>query len=261
MNKSIPSRAENRMAFEVTGLAASENGPTVYWGHGWGQTRGSFLPLVSILDAHARNVRLDLPGFGETARPASAWGTEEYAGAVAEEIEKAGGGRPVVWAGHSFGGRVGIQLAARRPDLISGLILIASAGLQRRRSFAERVKVWFKIRTFKFAKFVWSLLGWDVDQLRAKFGSPDYRSAGEMRDVLVNVVREDLSNVAKKIKCPVLLVYGADDTETPPEIAKRLADLIPNAKLSVLPNHDHYSVLAGGRHVVASRIVTFLESL
>ena len=81
-----------------------------------------------------------------------------------------------------------------------------------------------------------------------------------MREILAKVVREDLTDVARQISCPVLLIYGGKDTETPPEIGERLAELIPNADLNVLDTQDHYSLLGDGRHQVAKRVRDFLQS-
>lgn len=43
-----------------------------------------------------------------------------------------------------------------------------------------------------------------------------------MREILVKTVNEDLSECAKKIKCPTLLIWGENDTEAPIEDAREL---------------------------------------
>jgi pimeloyl-ACP methyl ester carboxylesterase len=58
-------------------------------------------------------------------------------------------------------------------------------------------------------------------------GSRDYKAASPiMRQVLVNTVNEDLSEDAKKIKCPTLLIWGTSDTEAPIEEARELEKLL-----------------------------------
>lgn len=231
------------------------------WGHGWGVTSESFASITALLNSDSHNIVFDFPGFGKSPPPPQSWGTADYADAIAEELIRRVSGKSIVWVGHSFGGRVGIQLASRHPQLLSGLILIASAGVPRRRSPAQKIKIWSKVRTYKIAKRFAPVLGIRTEELQSRFGSADYRSAGEMRNVLLRVIGEDLSDISRKISCPTLLLYGSQDTETPPEIAERLARLIPKSHLSVLPGHDHYSILDGGRHLVVSRIETFLEQL
>ena len=101
----------------------------------------------------------------------------------------------------------------------------------------------------------------DTAAMRGKFGSADYRNAGPMRGVLVNVVREDLSDVAGQVRCPVELVYGEQDTETPPEMGERFASFIPGARLIVLPRFDHITILTAGLHQVQNQIEDFIGRL
>jgi len=202
---------------------------------------------------------LDFPGFGGSAKPPEGWGTGEYADLVAEWMTSLPQ-QELVWIGHSFGGRVGIQLAARHPRLLAGMVLIASAGLQRRRSLPQRVRIALKRTAFKIARrFVKE--GPQLDWLRQRFGSRDYRSAGALRPILNRVVSEDLSDVARRVECPTLLIYGTADTETPPEMGERLRSLIPKSELAILNGFGHLSVLSEGRHQVALRIRKFLEQL
>ena len=216
--------------------------------------------LAQSLSSLGEHILIDFPGFGDAPPPQDGWTTADYADLMARFLDARPTSVPTVWIGHSFGGRVGIQLAARRPELVTRLVLIAAAGLQRRRSLVERTRIAAKIRTFKTLKHLAPVTGMDVDKLRERFGSSDYKAAGNMRDTLTKVVSEDLSNVAARITCPTRLLYGEHDTETPPEIGQRLAAMIPGAELSVLPGQDHYSVLGEGRHQVAKRIRDFLET-
>ena len=98
-----------------------------------------------------------------------------------------------------------------------------------------------------------------LDKLRSRMGSADYKSAGAMRPILSRVVAEDLSTVAGQVLCPTLLIYGENDIDTPPEIGERLARLMPDARLILLPGFDHHTILSEGRHQVASRIKAFVE--
>src|SRR5262249_44966259 len=103
-------------------------------------------------------------------------------------------------------------------------------------------------------------LGLNSDWLYGVFGSADYRNAGPLRAIFVKVVNEDLSSVAPRITCPVTLVYGTKDTETPLEIGERLNALIKNSQMVRLQDLDHYSILMEGRHQVAPVLKRFLET-
>ena len=250
----------DRFAFDTSAAKATNARWRFVWAHGWGQNRSALRALAESLSQHGTHTFIDFPGFGDSPAPDAAWTTAEYADLSARFIAEHPAAEPTVWVGHSFGCRVGLQLAARHPEAVSRLFLIAAAGLPRRRSAIERLRFKSRVYGYKALKQVAPLAGISREKLRERFGSADYRNAGAMRDILVNVVNEDLSDVASRIKCPVHLVYGTQDTETPPEIGRRLAKLIPNAELTELEGLDHYTVLGEGRHQVAKRLKTFLEA-
>ena len=172
----------------------------------WVGTRSSdILGTSQGAERYGTQINFDFPGFGNR-HPPTDWGTADYADAFARWIATLPPARRI-WIGHSFGCRVGLQLAARHPGLIDGLFLIAAAGLPRSRTPFQRLKIRTKIAAFKALK-VLPRLGFDTASLAAKFGSADYRGAGSMRSILVKVVREDLTETARHVKCPVQLVSG-----------------------------------------------------
>src|SRR5437764_8626354 len=72
--------------------------------HGWGARIATYGRVPAVLAERFRVVAVDLPGFGDSPLPASAWGTAEYADCVAalvRELDLA----PGVLVGHSFGGQ------------------------------------------------------------------------------------------------------------------------------------------------------------
>jgi pimeloyl-ACP methyl ester carboxylesterase len=225
------------------------------WAHGWGHDHRAFLPLASAFERQGSQSLIEFPGFGQAPPPPTAWTTADYADATAAWL--AGLPRMLrIWIGHSFGCRVGLQLAARHPDAVDAMFLIAAAGLQRARSPVEQVSLKARIAAYKSLKLL-DRLGVDTAAMRSRFGSADYRSAGPMRGVLVNAVREDLSDVARQVRCPVELVYGENDTETPPEMGERFARFIPGATLTILPRFDHITILTTGLHQVQNQLATF----
>lgn len=228
------------------------------WGHGWGQDKHAFDNIAQSLSYLGLHVLLDFPGFGASPKPNTAWTTTDYADLVALYLKENPYAGSTVWIGHSFGGRVGIQLCSRHPDLVDKLILIAAAGIPLQRSLIQWIHVKSKIYTFKVLKKLVPMTGMNIDELRRRFGSSDYKNAGGMREIFTNVIREDLSNVAKEIICPTCLIYGEEDIDTPPGIGERLAKLIVNAEMNLLSGQDHHSLLREGRHQVSKRIRDFL---
>jgi pimeloyl-ACP methyl ester carboxylesterase len=229
------------------------------WAHGWGQDHRVFVPLATALARRGTHSLVDFPGFGESPPPPASWSTADYADAMADWLATLPRAKRI-WIGHSFGCRVGLQLAARHPDAIDGLFLVAAAGLQRTRTPLQRLKIKLRVAAYKSLRLL-PRLGIDVTALRAKFGSADYRNAGPMRPILVKVVQEDLTDVARRVRCPVQLVYGELDDETPPEIGHRLAKLIANASVSVLPRFDHYTILTSGAHQVQHQLERFVGGI
>lgn len=236
-----------------------ETAPVLLWAHGWGHTHRDLLPLAEALPRSVRSVLLDLPGFGASPVPPTAWSTADYADAIAEWLARLAPQRRL-WIAHSFGARIGLQLAARHPKLIDGLFLIAAAGLPPRRSPWARLRLMARRWGFRAARRL-TPEGPARERLRAHFGSADYRAAGPLQPILVKAVGEDLRPAAQAVRCPVMLVYGDGDRETPPELGERLARLMPQSRLVVLRGFDHWNVLTDGRHQIAQRLAEFMEQV
>lgn len=231
--------------------------PVIIWAHGWGQSHAAFMPMAQSLEASGRHILVDFPGFGQSPLPPKDWDTAEYADALAEFI-KSQTNEPVVWVGHSFGCRVGIRLAANHPELVSGLFLIAGAGLPRITNPLKRLYFKARIRLYKLLKKLIPL-GLPEQWLLKKFASRDYLNAGPLKNILIKTVNENLSETATRVKCPVVLMYGANDTETPPDIGERYSRIIKGSELIVLDGFDHYSILTDARHRVVHRLKQFIK--
>lgn len=80
-----------------------------------------------LLPAGFRIVLPEPRGCGESVGPLEGVTLRDLAADVAGSIESVGGA-PVVLAGHAFGNRVARMLSADRPDLVRGVVLMASGG-------------------------------------------------------------------------------------------------------------------------------------
>jgi pimeloyl-ACP methyl ester carboxylesterase len=235
--------------------SADEAGPELIWVHGWGQSGAAFMELARSFARDAASAVVDLPGFGNSPLPPAHWGTADYGDAIAGWIATLPP-RKRIWIAHSYGCRVGIQLAARHPGLLAGMVLIAAAGLPRHRTLIQTLRLKARIYAFKLAKRL-TPAGAARERLYAKAGSADARNAGAMRPILIRAVNENLTEEARKIGCPTLLVYGRDDDDTPPEIGERLNGLIAGSELLVLNGFDHHTILTAGMHQLVSEISRF----
>ena len=173
--------------------------------HGWGQNIEMMKPIGDKLQENYRITIIDFPGFGNSKEPKEAWNIADYSNLLHELTEKLQIKDPIL-IGHSFGGRVAIKYASLYP--VSKLILLASP--------CVRIKDKKRDRKTKVLKTLKKLPGMKFIAEKAKnfIGSRDYKKASPlMKKVLVNTVNEDLTENAKKIKVPTLLIWGDQDEE------------------------------------------------
>ncbi|MDE5764974.1 MAG: alpha/beta hydrolase [Ruminococcus sp.] len=215
--------------------------------HGWGSNIKLFANLIELLSKKYMVVAMDMPGFGGSDEPPSAWCVDDYVDFVIDFIRDYGTDK-VMLLGHSFGGRVIIKMNSRKnlPFEIKKVILVDSAGIlppkSNKKSFRTR---WYKFcRSVLSVGIVQKLAPNALEKLRVKYGSADYAAASPlMRQVLVKVVNEDLEPLLPNIKCPSLLVWGVNDTATPLSDGEKMEKLIPDSGLVKLENAGHYSFL------------------
>lgn len=253
------SSAVTEAAWHVRRLGSgSETAVPLIGLHGWGQTGASLVPLAELLPGKDI-ILFDLPGFGQTPMLAPGAGTADYAEALAIRLPS---DRPAILIGHSFGARVALRYAARHPDRLRALILIAGAGLKRRRGPVFRIRAFLLRLLGRLARGIDRLSGTRLNEAyKMRFGSADYRAAGPLRPTFVATVNEDLSEIAASIEIPVLLIYGAEDRETPPEFGRRYHALMPRSELHVLAGFGHLDILGPGRFQCAHLIAEFLKGL
>ena len=201
--------------------------PRVLALHGWRRTRTDWLPALG-----APALAVDLPGFGASPPPPKGWGSRDYAELLAPLL--AAGGWTL--AGHSFGGRVAVQLAAGWPDLVEHVVLTGVPLLRK----ASGAKAPLGFRLAKKAHQLGLVSDARMEEQRQKHGSDDYRAAdGVLRETLVMLVNEDYRDLLPLIAAPVDLVWGAGDTAAPLAMAKEAATLIPKVDLVVSETSGH----------------------
>ncbi len=203
-------------------------------------------------------ILVDFPGFGESSAPPPHWGVADYAAFMTAFIQSRTPD-PVIWIGHSLGNRVGVHVAAGA-DRLQALISIGGHGIKPHRPWWKRLKMALSVRLFKTLKLLVRSQQ-QLERLRARFGSPDYRNAGPMRPVFMNVVRDDVTDLLPGISCPAHFFYGTEDRETPPAMGRKMAETVQNGRFEALPYLDHYSILNEGRHQLASRLKSIIKEL
>jgi pimeloyl-ACP methyl ester carboxylesterase len=183
--------------------------------------------------------------------PPNEWNLDDYVEFVAEFVGKLNIAVDAV-VGHSFGGRIIIKGVASENIRTEKIVLIASAGV------AERHTV--RRSAIKSATKLGSAIAWLPPfiffrrQLRSKLyesiGS-DYLRAGSMKNIYLNIIKEDLSSSARQIKCPALLIWGDRDATTPMREGLRFSKLIEKSTLKVIEGAGHFVHQQQARKVAA----------
>jgi pimeloyl-ACP methyl ester carboxylesterase len=184
--------------------------------HGLGSVRkgeksGSLLAHAA---AHGRAfTRFDFRGHGESSGRIGHVTIGELVDDTVLVLERVG---PAVVVGSSLGGLVGAHAAARRPDLVPALALLAPA-----LGFLPRLE-----RRLDAAGRLWTSEG---------FG---FRV--EPR-VLEDAARLDEAGLPARLSMPVLVVHGERDDVVPPRLGESFFAAIPHARkeLWLVPGGDH----------------------
>ena len=201
--------------------------------HGWGQNIDMMKPLGDPLSKDFSVTIIDFPGFGSSPEPKDVWGIDDYTEMLHEIIEKLDIKNPIL-IGHSFGGRVAIRYASEYK--VEKLVLFGAPCIRKETKPSLKVKV---LKTFKKIPGTKNI----TEFMKQHMGSVDYRNASPiMRDVLVKVVNKDLSEYAKKIEAPTLLIWGENDEAAPLSDAKEIDKIMIDTDLIVLPG-THYAYL------------------
>ncbi len=200
--------------------------------HGWGQN----IEMMKFIGDRLENFRItiiDFPGFGDSSEPPFPWTVSDYTDLLYKLVKELKIKKPIIM-GHSFGGRVAIKYASMYD--VEKLVLFASPFNDNNDQLSTKTKILKGLKRLpgmnKIGEFMKNFIG-----------SSDYKKASPtMRQVLVNAINEDLSNDAKKIVCPTLLIWGTNDEAVPVSEAKKLEKLIDDAALIVLPG-THYAYI------------------
>ncbi len=214
------------------------NGPVILMLHGWKDNLHTFDPLISELVKRYRVVRLDMPGFGESEMPDPQSRLDDYVDFVEACIVKLGLDVEAL-VGHSFGGRVIIKGLARGVFHPRKVVLIASAGVAERKAGKGALKLLAKVGKIATAPLPRGVRAKLRRHLYERIGS-DYHASGALRDIFLNVIAENLSEAASRITTPTLLIWGAQDRQTPLTDGQKLERLIRGSKLETIPAATHF---------------------
>jgi pimeloyl-ACP methyl ester carboxylesterase len=170
--------------------------------------------------------------------------------APALKIEK----RPVVACGLSMGGYVLLRAVEREPERFRALVLAdTKSGADDDQGKLKRLDA---VRTIRregvaaFAKgFAQNALGPTTRSERPEVGDTvidmitSNPTVGMVGAQLAMAARTDTTAALARIEVPTLVVVGAEDTLTPPELSKQMASEIEGSQLEIIPGAGHLPAL------------------
>lgn len=209
--------------------------------HGIGMGHSVYDRFVSTARYACEVICVDLPGFGEApepapapesgSEPASIPATADLLAACIRELRL----DPLTAVGHSMGAQVVAELAARHPDLIDRLVLIAPTVNRRERTARQQ------------AMRMLQDLGNNTPPVMAK-GLVAYIRTGP-RWFLKKIgptLAHRIEDCLPRIPHPTLVLRGELDAVSPRDWAREILALLPDGQLEELEDRGHEALISSG---------------
>lgn len=190
------------------------SGKTAFW-----------TPLIAQLPDTLQTKIVAYPGFDHAPAQAEVHDFASLTRYVIGQIQQ-----PCILVAQSMGGIFAVEAALSQPELVKGLILMATSG---------------GINLLPFA-----VADWRQAYQNSFLHSPDWFVTAQC----------DYTSRLSEIKCPVLLLWGDHDPISPVAVGEYLQQQFPNARLAIIPKGDH--LFAESRAVeVAHHVHDYLSHL
>ncbi len=233
------------------------NGPPVVLIHGFTGTGASWRSLVEVLAPDFTTIAVDLVGHGRSGCPVA---LDRYQMRRAVDdlaaLLRVLGHERAAWLGYSLGGRVALQVAVHRPDVVSALFLegatpgLATAEEREARVAADEVLAQRLEREGleAFVDFWQSIALWDSQQRtlsadqraalrRGRLAQNPVGLAGSLRGMGTGS-QEWVGDRLGGIGVPVHLTAGTLDTKFS-VIAREMAEAIPDITMRLIEDAGH----------------------
>lgn len=162
----------------------------------------------------------------------------------------------VVLVGNSLGGHIALMFQKMYPEYVSGLVLAGSSGLYEsamgntyprrgdRNYIAERVRDVFYVKDVATEELIDNVFEVVSDRNKA------IRTLAISKSAIRHNMAEDLPN----FHIPVCVIWGRQDAVTPPEVAFKFNELLPQSELHWLDECGHAAMMerpAEFNHIVS----------
>jgi 2-hydroxymuconate-semialdehyde hydrolase len=223
--------------------------------HGNPSHLGSWHLTIPALQQLGDVCAIDMPGFGRSQTPKDRVMSLDRLAEASLAVADAVGFDRFIPVGNSFGGGVGQTLAARFPERVRALLLVATIGTPANPTiratfipFAEPVSSFVAHRMvrwpFRSLAQQWAVINARIncapDPVPAGFAEADFEMVERRPEIQGNSVRAckhdptlQLVAQAKAIRAPVLMVHPKDDRVVPLFYAENLKRVLEEAGVDV----------------------------
>jgi pimeloyl-ACP methyl ester carboxylesterase len=210
-------------------------GPPLVLLHGLGGAASNWIELAPLLAGRFRLLIPDLPGHGRSGALRAAQSFDPLAECVATLLQREELPSAAI-VGHSLGGTIALRLAALHPEAVSALVLAAPAGISSSTSRAANVATVLVIRgpgraVAPFRRVIgarrplrYPAFGWwqvsDCAALSARAVEGFLEGPGLHEDIGTAgraLLGYDARQSLDRVRCPVLVLWGARDRLVPLE--------------------------------------------
>lgn len=217
--------------------------------HGFCESTQVWDNFTQPLQQNFRVIALDLPGFGNNTQNIRDYSMESMAEDVKQQLDELEV-RKCILIGHSMGGYVSMAFAEKYGNMLNGLCLFHSSALPDTEEKKEN-----RNKTIEFVE------KHGVDKFMESFVEPLFYSGNrnKLRDQIKMMVeigkstpkesitkglvamrdRPDRTDILKKVKFPVLFIFGKEDGAVPLDKALEQCHLPHNSMVNFLANTGH----------------------
>jgi aminoacrylate hydrolase len=232
-----------RLHWEIHG-----SGPPLVLAAGLGGTATFWHANIPALSKHFTVLAFDQRGTGRSSR-VEVESVEEMSADLIAILDAAGVQR-AAYLGHSTGGAIGVATALDYPDRLSSLVIYASTtcgDTYRRRIFDLRLDLLSHLGALTYAKYTTLLLypPYWINANDEKLRELELLTSKQLGDAKVQgsrldaILKFDRRSDLSGLNLPTLVLCCEDDILTPSYFSREYANLIPNAKLLLVPRGGH----------------------
>ncbi len=248
--------------FDIAYLEGGSGEPLVLV-HGFGADKDNFTQVSRLLTPHYRVIIPDMPGFGESSKPADVTYTIDEQALRLDQFLTALSVEGAHLGGSSMGGWTVLQYAALFPQKTRSLWLLAPAGVETAK-LSEVREIYAK--TGKMPLIVErpedypALMAMVMNQppflpngIKTVLAERAYGNRELLKKIMAGLhgVSTPSEQLAAQVKAPTLIVWGDHDRALDVSGASILQQLIPGSELIVMPDIGHLPMLEAPKQAAA----------